>query len=127
MRNSKDLGRLGEKIAEDYFKESGYKLLAKNFRTPFGEIDLIFKKEDLLVFVEVKGSSFKENYLPEEKVNWRKKERILKSAEIFILKNLQKMSEIKNIRFDVVVVDLGGGEIKHYASAFYTENCFFSG
>jgi len=49
-----EVGRLGEKIAAEFLAKKGYRILARNFRTRFGEIDLVAAKDGVLVFVEVK-------------------------------------------------------------------------
>lgn len=122
--SKKALGISAEKITEVFLTDKGYEVLAKNFKTKFGEIDLIARKGDHLVFVEVKSTSKETPYNPEEKVNLHKKRRILWSAKIFCLKNSQILSRIKSISFDVVVVNLKDGEIKHYESAFFIEGDF---
>lgn len=115
------LGASAEKLAEDYLKEKGYEILARNFRSPFGEIDLVVKKGKTLVFVEVKsGGSLKGH--PEERVDRKKQERIQKIGEYFLLKNFENLSKIKEVRFDVIAVDSEKGEIRHYESAFFAEN-----
>ena len=55
--HKKVLGRKGEKLAEEYLKSEGCKVLKKNYRTPFGEADLIVQDGDEVVFVEVKTRS----------------------------------------------------------------------
>jgi len=52
--NNVIVGKIGESIASDFLKKRGYKILQKNFRTPFGEIDIVAKEKEFLVFVEVK-------------------------------------------------------------------------
>jgi len=115
------LGASAERLAEDYLREKGYEILAKNFRSPFGEIDLVVKKGKTLVFVEVKSGSFLKGY-PEERVDRKKQERIQKIGEYFLLKNSENLSKIKEVRFDVIAVDSEKGEIRHYESAFFAEN-----
>lgn len=123
--SGRDVGTLAERMAENYLQERGYEILQRNFRTKLGEIDLIAKKGEMLIFVEVKGKANSYEIDPEEKVNPHKQQRIIKSAQIYCLKNSKIFSKIKNIRFDVIVVNLEEGEIRHYESAFYAEALYF--
>ncbi|MFN3921759.1 MAG: YraN family protein [Caldimicrobium sp.] len=118
-------GSLAELKAEEYLKKLGFEILEKNFRTPMGEIDLIAKKGDLLSFIEVKSESKEKGYLPEEKVNLQKQEKIQRAAEIYLLKNFKNLSKIKNIRFDVVVINMERNEVRYYESAFFREESIF--
>ncbi len=77
---SKELGKLGEDLAFRYLKKNGYKVLFRNYRTRRGEIDLIAKRRDVLVFVEVKYGS-PQAYL---RVNAKKFKKIVFTAEKFI-------------------------------------------
>ncbi len=114
-------GKKAEEIAEKYFLSQGFEVIDKNFRTRAGEIDLIVRKGELLVFVEVKSTSLSQEFIPEEKVDFIKQKKILNSAKIFWVKNYKKFSKIKEIRFDVVVVNLTNEKLKHYESAFCEE------
>jgi putative endonuclease len=66
------VGQLGDRLAEHYLTELGARLLARNYRIPFGEIDLVYMHEGELVAVEVKTRTVDELAQPEEAVNWRK-------------------------------------------------------
>ncbi|WP_051132392.1 YraN family protein [Thermodesulfobacterium thermophilum] len=114
--SSKEKGNLAESLAEKYLRSKGFKIIGKNFRTKQGEIDLIAVKKDLLVFVEVKADFQNLGLIAEDKVDLRKKKKILTVAEEFWVKNSQSLSKIKNIRFDVVVIK--GSEVFHYEDAF---------
>lgn len=115
------VGKLAEEEAERYLKGLGFEILERNFRTKVGEIDLIAKRGPLLVFVEVKCQGNLNSYFPEERIHPLKQKRIRECAEIFLLKNFQKLSKIKEIRFDVITVNLESRELKHYESAFFAE------
>lgn len=119
--STRSIGKEAEILAEKYFKERDYEILAKNFRAKTGEIDLVVKKGEILIFVEIKSELAYKGFFPEERVDLKKQERIKRTAEIFLLKNFQKLSKIKEIRFDVLVVNLERGEIRHYERAFYAE------
>ncbi len=124
---SKEKGAKAEDTAVDYLISKGFKILERNFRTSFGEIDIIAKKKDTLVFIEVKSEFGEEKFLAEEKVDERKRKKIFKVAEYFLLKNLKKLSKINEIRFDVIVIRGRKGEIIHYESAFFKEGDFSRG
>lgn len=95
--DSKQIGIWGEKIAENYLKKKGYRILDKNYSSSFasgpkrGEIDIIAKKSDAISFIEVK-TIFQKNeeqlpvFSPEEKVNWLKRKKIIKTAYSWLIK-----------------------------------------
>ncbi|MFN3568073.1 MAG: YraN family protein [Caldimicrobium sp.] len=114
-------GNLAEERAIKFLEKKGFEILEKNFRTPWGEIDLIVKKGKLLSFVEVKSISSEDALFPEEKVNFTKQNKILKVAEFYLLKNSKILSKIKEIRFDVIIINWVKDEVKYYESAFYNE------
>ena len=80
MLSRKELGLRGESLAADYLAGQGYRLLARNHRTPLGELDLIARDGPELVFVEVKTRIGGEQTAPEESVNWSKAERLARLA-----------------------------------------------
>ena len=81
--HKKLLGRRGEKLAEEEIKKSGYKLVKRNFRTPFGEADLIFEKGGETLFAEVKTRSNKLFGEPCEAVGYKKQEKYRRIAEYY--------------------------------------------
>ena len=111
--HKKLLGETGERRAERYLKKSGMKLLQRNYKTPFGEADLIMKSADEIVFVEVKTRSSDAFGLPSEAVGKDKQRRYRNIASSFSL----KLGEEVNARFDVVEV-YENGEIRHIPYAF---------
>lgn len=85
----KKLGEIGEKIAEEYLRKKGYKILEKNYipkkiKPFFGEIDIIAQKGETIIFVEVKTTSSLIKIKGEEKVNFVKIKKIKKTAEFFL-------------------------------------------
>jgi putative endonuclease len=100
----KSLGKKGEDLAASYLKKNqGYKILHRNYRCVFGEIDIIAKDQDVLSFVEVKTRSSAGFGIPQESVNKRKQHQLSKVALEFI--NRHKAHNMK-ARFDVVAVYL---------------------
>jgi len=96
-----ELGLKGEKQAEEFLKKQGYKIIEKNFRTPFGQIDIIAKEKNTFCFIEVKTRRNFSFGLPEEAVNYPKKKKILKVALAYLK---QKGLLNKKVRFDVVSI-----------------------
>ena len=108
----KDTGKLGENIAKRYLIKKGYKILTTNFRTRFGEIDIICEKDGILVFVEVRTKNKNSFIMPEESIDKRKLLHI-KKATLIYLNSIKR--PFKGIRFDFigVVIDKEGRKIKH--------------
>ena len=88
MPNKKiQLGKFGEKIAEKYLKSKGYKIIAKNFYSREGEIDLICQKNGIVFFVEVKTRTNQNFGWPEEAVTDQKLEKIAAAGEKYLTEN----------------------------------------
>ena len=102
-------GELGEQAAKKHLQKTGLKFLAANFRSTRGEIDLIFRDDDCLVFVEVKTRSSEEWTRPAAAVNARKKR--LLSLTAFDYLRLLNNPQVK-FRFDIVEVLLASGEVR---------------
>jgi len=75
-----DTGRLGEKLAKDFLKKRGYHIWQTNYRCPEGEIDIIAKHKDYLVFIEVRTKTGLNFGSPEESVTQAKKEKMIATA-----------------------------------------------
>lgn len=101
-------GKLGEDYAVKLLKVKGYKILTRNFRSRFGEIDVVAQDGKELVFIEVKTRWSKNFGNPEEAVTPLKLRHLIKAAEYFKLMN-PKTPEI--MRFDVVATDVRDGKI----------------
>ena len=111
-------GELGERAAKKHLQKLGLKFLTANFRSERGEIDLIFRDADCLVFVEVKTRSSEEWTRPAAAVDARKK-RLLSQTALDYLRRL-KNPQVK-IRFDIVEVLLKDGkvrEVRHLPNTF---------
>jgi putative endonuclease len=111
-------GELGERAAKKHLQKLGLKFLAANFRSARGEIDLIFRDGDCLVFLEVKTRSSEAWTRPAAAVDARKR-RLLSQTALDYLR-LLKNPEVK-IRFDIVEVLLADGdvrEIRHLPNTF---------
>ncbi len=111
--HKKVLGKKGEKLVEAYIKSLHYKVLKRNYRTPFGEADIIAKDGDEIAFIEVKARTSDKYGSPKESVGKDKQRRYYKIAEVYWLQTGQE----PNARFDVAEV-FENGEIEYYKNAF---------
>lgn len=82
-------GKVGEQAAEKYLKGLGYKILERNFRTRWGELDIIAKEGDCLVFAEVKTRHNDSFGRPEEAVTRAKQKHLIKAAQIYLSQTKQ--------------------------------------
>ncbi|MBC7190432.1 YraN family protein [Candidatus Aerophobetes bacterium] len=105
-----ELGKKGEKAALSFLRKKGYKILERNFRCRLGEIDIVAKNEDKIIFVEVRSRENLNLGYPEESLTHIKKKRLTKLA-LFYLK-CRRLEDIP-CRFDVVAVVFEKGEIKN--------------
>ena len=78
------LGRWGEQVAACFLEETGYMILEANIRTHYGEIDLLAKKDDVLIFVEVKTRRSTSLGFPEISITPKKMMHIIASAEAYL-------------------------------------------
>lgn len=93
-------GRLGEDAAAEFLKSKRYKILKCNYKNKMGEIDIIARKGEDLIFVEVKTRSSEKFGTPAEAVTYYKKQRIVNAAKWYIMENPTSL----NIRFDIIEV-----------------------
>ena len=119
MKDTKKItiGKDGEKIAAAYLKKNGYRIIEINFRCSIGEIDIVAKEKDDLVFVEVKTRKSIELGYPEQAVGIRKQKKMSQLALWYLQK--RKIADT-NARFDVVAVTLipEKNEVKLIKNAF---------
>lgn len=107
-QTKKQFGDFGERLAERHLQEKGYTILARNFRSRFGELDLIAQDKDTLVFVEVKTRVNTKYGLPEEAVTWWKLKHIQKTAEYYCMLNKIKHAKM---RIEVVAIQYNEGKL----------------
>lgn len=110
-------GKQGENATASYLKKRGYKIVERNYRCKFGEIDIIALDGDILSFIEVKTRSSREHIPPEFTVTPNKQKKIKNSAVCYLGKH---GIENRDCRFDIAAVTTGkGGEtITLYKNAF---------
>lgn len=115
--NTKPTGNAGEQKAVEYLLSKGYEIIERNWRTRYGEIDIIVKKEATLVFVEVKTLPNGTPDMLQRELNYQKKQKILKTSKRYLINHRQYSNEY--IRFDVIIIDMPGlPEVYHIENAF---------
>ena len=120
MWESKLLGAWGESTAAEYLRKKHYKIVAAGYRSRFGEIDIIARNKQYLVFVEVKLRKNDSFARAGEYVDWRKQDRIRMTASVYLSENPTQLQP----RFDVIEIYAPQGretlrpEIRHMEDAF---------
>ena len=124
--DTKKVGNFGEGVAENYLKNKGYQILDKNYSSristgpKIGELDIVVKKNDIISFIEVKtlrqvqGGSFS----PEEKVDFGKQRKLVKTAESWLMK--KKIPLNSKWQIDVIAIELNSNQkakINHFENA----------
>ncbi|OQY08195.1 MAG: YraN family protein [Fusobacteriia bacterium 4572_132] len=104
MQNKRKIGTKWELIAEEEIIKKNYEILKKNYYSPYGEIDIIAKKEKMIIFVEVKYRKNKKYGYGEEAVTKTKQKRMYYTAMDYIMK--KKLKNI-NFRFDIIAINNG--------------------
>ena len=100
-REKKELGRRGEEVAFRFLKKKGYRIIEKNYVCKMGEMDIIAKEKDTLVFIEVKTRTSMEFGPPQLAVNSSKQKQLSKVALNYL--NEKRLIDVK-ARFDVVAI-----------------------
>ncbi len=110
-------GKLGEDIALEFLTKKGYKLIERNYYSRFGEIDIIMKNDRYIIFVEVKLRKNNKYGTPAEFVTAKKQQKIIITAEDWLLKNKTELQP----RFDVIEIYMPKDNkvsINHIENAF---------
>ncbi len=100
MKHNQRIGKWGEEAVAAYLVERGYEIVARNARTPYGEIDIIARQADITIFVEVKTRTSNKMGFPEESVNAHKQAHMLACAEYYAAENA-----IDHWQIDVVAAE----------------------
>ena len=108
-QNRGKIGKRGEVAAMRFLEKRGYRILDKNYRCKSGEIDIVAREKDSIVFVEVKTRTSIEFGLPEESLTPRKRAHLTKVALSYL--SHRSIKEV-NCRFDVVSVLMTGEDIQ---------------
>lgn len=120
MKQLRQWGGDGESMARNYLSARGYRWLASNFSTRWGEIDLIMEQGGTLVFVEVKRRASARYGAPEEAVTRLKARRMVRSALLFVQKH---RLDGRMMRFDTVAIGPDG--LRHIADFFQSDEPFY--
>jgi putative endonuclease len=114
-RGNKVFGAGGEQLAADWLVRHGYRLLARNWRSPLGELDIVSEQGTELVFVEVKARHGVRMGAPEEAVTPAKQRRLIRAAESYLMAHHQEQHPF---RIDVIAIDVASSgellDIRHY-------------
>ncbi len=103
-----DTGKLGEDVAVKYLEKHGYEVLERNYRKPWGEIDIVsretFGQSQELVFIEVKAQNINFEWRPEENVTFHKKHQLSKIVATYLKE--RKIPEDQDWRIDVLALKI---------------------
>jgi putative endonuclease len=113
----RDLGRLGEDLAAEHLRKAGYRVLERNVRTRYGEIDLVAEENGCLVFVEVRTVRYAD-WQPEESVTQDKQKRVAALSRAYLQLHGKDDEEW---RADVIAIAMGDDDrpvrLEHYVNA----------
>ena len=112
--NTRKTGQRYESMAVEYLEKQGYRILERNYRCRYGEIDIIARHQGYLVFVEVKYRKEVDNTGAFEAVNFRKQKRICGVARWYLME--KHIGENAKCRFDVVGIQ--GADVSVFENAF---------
>jgi putative endonuclease len=115
MKHNQRIGKWGEDSVAAYLTKRGYEIITRNARTPYGEIDIIARQDDIYILVEVKTLTSSKNFFPEQNVTARKREHMLAAGEHYAAEN-----EIDHWQIDVIAVEGKVGlepKITHFENA----------
>jgi putative endonuclease len=114
---TQSLGELGERIAERWLRERGWRVMQRRFRSGHRDIDLVVEREGLVAFVEVKARHGDRFGDPVGAVNWRKQKELGRSARVWIARHGRSADAY---RFDVIGILVEGRRvrIRHVEGAF---------
>ena len=126
--NRKEIGKLGEDIAVRYLEKNKYKILEKNYLPSFikdfkkgkTEIDIIAKKKDTICFIEVKSiSSQSQDFQPEDKVNFLKQKKLIKTAQFYFLEKRVSLNRKWQIDIISLKIDFNSkkAKLRHFKNA----------
>ena len=115
MKHNQRIGAWGEETAAAWLAERGFVIVARNVRTPYGEIDIVAKANGVFYFVEVKTLTAPKTFLPEHQITARKREHMLNAAQHYASEN-----GIDHWQIDVIAIEgKQGGKpvITHFENA----------
>lgn len=122
--STKELGKYGEDIAVNYLKKNGYKILDRNYVKIWegkqrGEIDIVAKNKGIISFIEVKTQGSESAFLPEDKVDYKKRKKLIKMGQIWLSE--KKIPLDSNWQIDVISIlidrETKKAKIRHFKNA----------
>lgn len=115
-RDALEFGKFGEQMATRYLEDKGYTILDRNYRRGHLEIDLIAQDKGELVIVEVKTRADNTHFQPEDAVDHRKRQALIRLANEYV----KTHNRTENVRFDIVTIvsNAHGADIKHIKNAY---------
>lgn len=116
MKNTHVIGQKAEDLAANFLVGKGLKIIERNFRTRFGEIDIICKDGKTLVFAEIKAKNSLKYGSPYEMVTSRKKEKLINTAKNYLIENKYDPEKI-DWRIDVVSIENKNCKIDWFKNA----------
>jgi putative endonuclease len=114
------LGRAAEAAAARHLEARGWRLLGRNIRVGRGELDIIARRGTVLAFVEVKARRTRTCGAPEDAVGPEKRRQVARLAELWLAARPWAMAGVRDVRFDIVAVDLTRypAAVRHLPAAF---------
>lgn len=100
MKHNQRVGKWGEQVAVETLLARGCEVVGRNVRTPYGEIDIVAKQGDTIIFVEVKTRTSNTMGLPEDSITARKREHMIACAEHYAMEH-----EIDGWQIDVISIE----------------------
>ena len=123
LKDKSRIGSIGEKLATDYIRQQGFRVLERNYkRLPWGEIDIIGKKKNFLFFFEVKATGhLGSSYLPEHKINRKKKVALSRVIQIYLSEKGVPLDSFWQVDAIIVRIDFHSQKyrLKHLENIFY--------
>lgn len=122
FRSRGDLGPAGERLARQFLKRKGYRIVARGFRCALGELDLVALDGDTIVFVEVRARADETQQDIEESINAEKRRRLTRTAKAFLSK---RGVTDRPARFDVIAINFENPDnpiVRHTIDAFAPES-----
>jgi putative endonuclease len=117
------IGDRGEEAAAKYLKSRGYRILGRNYRKKWGELDIVAAFRKNIVFVEVKTRRRGANFFPAQNVNYLKQQRLIRAAKTWLAENRIPPEILWQI--DVVVVEIDAGGVMNGIE--HLQNCVWAG
>jgi len=113
----KNLGICGEKIAKNFLEQKGYKILDTNFTTKWGELDIVAKKNKVLIFGEVKTIFKNPGFSPEDEISPKKEKQLRKMFQIYL--SSKKLPSDTACQIDIIAIEKEGEKtvVRHYENA----------